>query len=97
MTEQDRKEFEAWAKSMRLNVKRSACDGSFWSREAKYAYLAWLAARRTQDAKVRELVEAVEELLSENRIFHLDSMDVDSYMTERLGTLAAKLKGQDDE
>ena len=59
MTEQDRAEFEAWAKSMRLNVKRSAYDGSFWKREAKYAYLAWHAARRTQDAQVRELVEAV--------------------------------------
>ena len=94
MTEQDRAEFEAWAKSMRLNVKRSSYDGSFWKREAKYAYLAWLAARRTQNEKVGELVEAVDEL--KQHVIRPDYAEGDVAL-RRVVTLAAQLKEQDDE
>ena len=49
MTEQERKEFEAWVNGPDGDVITDP-----WALEK-----CWLAARRTQDAKVRELVEAV--------------------------------------
>ena len=61
MTEQDRAGFEAWARSE--GAGNSDLEWSPYAR--RYAkdlthnyYTAWLAARRTQDEQVRELVEA---------------------------------------
>lgn len=56
MSEQDQAEFEAWLDYW--------WDTSEWSGEDKEeGFLAFKAARRTQDEKVRELVEATEYLL----------------------------------
>ena len=49
MTEQERKEFEAWVNGPDGDVITDP-----WALEK-----CWLAARRTQDAKVRELVEVI--------------------------------------
>lgn len=54
MTEQDRAEFEAWFHDQPIHPSNA--------REHKLLRACWLAARRTQDAKVREMVELIAEM-----------------------------------
>ena len=63
MTEQDRVEFEAL---QRQNELLRALDGALHLplRHSDYEGIYYLAARRTQDAKVQALVKAVEKAIS---------------------------------
>ena len=61
MTEQDRKEFEAWASGRYGLIQQDFLRGvdGYYCKMTRLAYASWLAARRSQSEQVRELVEAV--------------------------------------
>lgn len=92
MTEQDRKEFEAWLDYW--------WDTTEWSDDDKEeGFLAFKAARRTQSEQVRELVDILKRLRSHilpdagqegEDLLRMDLNDVDDL-------LAAQLKEQDDD
>ena len=83
MTEQERKEFEAWVNGPDGDVITDP-----WALEK-----CWLAARRTQDAKVRELVEAMDEAGHYSWCWSAIHPTQDCNCPY---TLAAQLKEQDD-
>lgn len=100
MTDQNRTEFEAWARSVGADASEGNRDLE-WSPSAKrYSkdlthnyYTAWLAARRTQSAKVRELVAAVMVLVDRQSRRTPDPRDIDpDFLT--VARLAAQLKEQ---
>jgi len=60
--EKDRAEFEAWAVTEGFDVTlttNSLCQPKYSSPQTQAAMDGWLAARRTQDEQLRELVEKV--------------------------------------
>ncbi len=118
MTEQDRADFEAWARSVGADAHKGSEDLEWSPSVRRYTkvlthnyYLAWLAARRTQDAKVRELVEAIEkygkamharlvaEAADENGIAVVENVlyDNEELAAVAMFDLAAQLKEQDDD
>lgn len=96
MNEQDRVEFEAWFDKQdyggevppsRLAIKILKTQ----------LYGAWLAARRTQDAKVRELVEAAEETVRMGLRGQNTDEATSEYDIHKLQEALAQLKEQNDE
>ena len=98
MTEQDRKEFEVFMRDCECPPhKLSIVEGKYiWPLVADHFH-TWLASRRTQDAKVRELVEAVENLeyAWENATYH--EIEDTSIARSELFELLAQLKEQPNE
>jgi len=87
VTDQERAEFEAWLNSDDVFSVRARGVTS-----AKLAEMAYLAARRTQDAKVRELCGLIKTLHSEE----LQDRGEVPVLLDDIATLAAQLKEQQD-
>ena len=98
MTEQDRKEFEAWFQDQPIHPSNT--------REHQLLRACWLAARRSQDAKVRELVEDVlyaAKHLKQRSLFKNGTKEQDiateAFVNKFIDAehVAAQLKEQDDD
>ena len=91
MTEQDRAEFEAWFDKQDYSGEVPPSRLAIKILKTQL-YGAWLAARRTQDAKVRELVEVIGRAAGfcGGSISKRELMEVHQ-------SLAAQLKEQDDD
>ena len=91
MTEQERKEFDGYL----IKAYGTVTPNEYMQHEA-----TWLAARRTQDAKVRELVEAAKAVIAtittQTPDPHSDVV-VDYGKLLRLEDTLTQLKEQDDE
>ena len=100
MTKQDRKEFEAWARSKNYNTSIFD-DGTYVFADIQVMSDAWLAARRTQSEQVRALVEAAQDMLSGWRYIRQMHGDLHGVGWDRaqskVESALAQLKEQDDE